>query len=107
MEIQHDISQILFSLKQNSSRIIDDLEILNNSIKEIEVYKNTNIDISHIYINIKEHIDNINICLNSFKLNIKLINDKLKNDTIKINTKTTSFISTKKQKKNSCCCYFI
>ena len=107
MEIQHDISQILCSLKENSSRIIDDLEILNNSIKEIEVYKNTNIDISYIYTNIKEHIDNINICLNNFKLNIKLINDKLKNDTIKINTKTTSFISIKKQKKNSCCCYFI
>ena len=107
MEIQNDISEILFSLKQNSSNIIKDLEILNTSIKEIQVYKNTNIDISHIYANIKAHIDNINTCLNNFKLNIKLINDKLQIDTIKINKQTKSFISDKKQKKKNCCCYFI
>lgn len=107
MEIQNDISEILFSLKENTSRIINDLEFLNTSIKEIQVYKNTNIDISHIYINIKSHIDNINTCLTNFKLNIKLINDKLQIDTIKINKQTKSFISTKKSKKNTCCCYFI
>ena len=100
MEIQNDISEILSSIKENTSLIINDLTILNTSIKELNIYKNTNVDISHIYSNIKEHIDNINICLNNFKLNIKLINDKLKIDTIKINTQTNTFISKKKLKKN-------
>ena len=57
------ISDILNNLQENSNIIINDLNILNQSIKEIELYKNNNIDITGIYNNIKNHINDLNVCL--------------------------------------------
>ena len=102
-----DISDILNSLKNTSDVLINDLNSLNKSIKEIELYKNNNIDISVIYDNIKEHINDLNKCLNDFNNNIKLINDKLKLNTLKLNNKTNTLISQKDEKDTSCCCIFI
>ena len=101
------ISDILNNLQINSNIIINDLNILNQSIKEIELYKNNNIDITGIYDNIKKHINDLNVCLNNFKLNIKSINDKLQINTIQLNTTTNSIINKSKNTKSSCCCYFI
>ena len=86
------ISDILNNLQINSNIIINDLNILNQSIKEIELYKNNNIDITGIYNNIKNHINDLNVCLNNFKLNIKSLNDKLQLNTLKLNTTTNSII---------------
>ncbi len=101
------ISDILNNLQINSNIIINDLNILNQSIKEIELYKNNNIDITGIYNNIKNHINDLNVCLNNFKLNIKSLNDKLQLNTLKLNTTTNSIINKNKSDKSSCCCYFI
>ena len=102
-----DISDILISLQTNSGILINDLNNLNKSIVEIELYKNNNIDISVIYDNIKQHINDLNKCLNDFNLNIKLINDKLKLNTLKLNSKTNTLITKKNEKNASCCCIFI
>ena len=102
-----EISNILNSLQINSNILINDLNNLNKSIIEIELYRNNNIDISIIYDNIKQHIDDLNKCLNDFNLNIKLINDKLKLNTLKLNNKTNTLITKKNNKDSSCCCIFI
>tara|TARA_Y100000741_G_scaffold268722_1_gene208954 strand:+ start:2449 stop:2775 length:327 start_codon:yes stop_codon:yes gene_type:complete len=102
-----EFEYILISLQKNSNILINDLNNLNKSITEIELYKNNNIDISVIYDNIKEHISDLNKCLNEFNSNIKLINDKLKLNTIKLNSKTNTLITKKNDKNETCCCFFI
>ena len=102
-----EISDILSSLQTNSDILINDLNNLNKSIVEIELYRNNNIDISVIYDNIKQHINDLNKCLNEFNINIKLINDRLKLSTLKLNNKTNTLITKKDDKNTSCCCIFI
>ena len=103
-----NIKNISNNLNKNSSILKNDLDKLNLLIIEIHKYQEKGIDISQIIITINKHICDITKFLEEFFNNLKLLDNKLHINTLKLKHNTDLIINDKhKQTKSCCCCNFL
>ena len=99
-----NLKNILKNLNKNSSILKNDLDKLNLLIIDIQKYQQKGFDISEIIITINKHILDITKFLEEFYNNVKLLDNKLNINTLKLKHNTNLIINQKDKKKNSCCC---
>lgn len=96
----------LQNLKNNSDSIINDLNLLEDLLKEIKIYNNKGYDIDNIINLIDIHNNNLKICLTEVYNNIKQIDNKFNIQTINLKNKTNTIIKKNKQSNKLCCWCF-
>ena len=103
-----NLKNILTNLNKNSSILKNDLDKLNLLITEIQKYQQKGIDISEIITTVNKHIHDITKFLEEFYNNLKLLDNKININTLKLTHNTDLIINNKEKKqKTCCCCYFL